>query len=214
MSKQSLMWASEFGDEYARRNSRTMKEREGFWQGYGRKHKRILEVGCGDGKNVVGILRGNENNNEIYGVDVNLIALDMLNYHLVGYESGMVHAVYGKATDIPFKDNFFDLVFTCGLLIHIPPEDLLTVMSEMIRCSRKYVMMMEYYAEEETMIPYHGEDDMLWKRPYAEIFINNFSRLLENYMHWKQIDGGFLGKDDGFDDVNWWLFERTGNNTG
>ena len=33
-----------------------------------------------------------------------------------------------SALDIPFKDGFFELVFTIGVLIHIPPKDLLVAM--------------------------------------------------------------------------------------
>lgn len=228
MNKQENLWSGNFGDSYTERNKYTPEKhdfhvRQLFWadfiEEYQLHEKPVLEVGCGDGKNLHCFNNG-------YGIDINARALT---YNYPGW------SVYGKATDIPFKDNYFDLCFTCGLLIHIPPDDLLTVMGEMVRCSRKYVMFMEYYAEKEEMIEYHGEKDVLWKRPYKDIFLSSFSLSPEKREYKKQwieemkemmkkypdvdynlttpdfdcIDEGFLGKDAGFDDVTWWLFERT-----
>ena len=88
----------------------------------------------------------------------------------------------------------------------------------MVRCSRKYVMFMEYYAEKEEKIEYR-DGVGLWKRPYKQVFEEQYCVPHEVYwalahgtgqfvIPWKCIDEGFLGKDSGFDDITWWLFER------
>ena len=199
MNKQEEMWAGKFGDEYTERNSSfsLYLRRKPFWREFVKKYKipRVLEVGCNRGHNLQ-CFEGMR-----YGIDVNERALKKAQ-ELWKYNGTWCE--YGKATDIPFKDNFFDLVFTCGLLIHIPPDDLLPVMSEMVRCSHKYVMFMEYWAEKEEEIEYRGEMGLLWKRPYKDIFLSFYSR----HSQYECIDEGFLTKDDGFDDVTWWLFER------
>ena len=205
MNKQEEMWAGKFGDEYTRRMINGTEDyaiRQGFWKSFFSRHidiENILEVGCGYGFNLHNIpLVLGFGQRRLVGIDVNDNSLEDC------YRQGRIDTLYGQATDIPFKDNFFDLVFTCGLLIHIPPDDLLPVMSEMVRCSHKYVMFMEYWAEKEEEIEYRGEMGLLWKRPYKDIFLSFYSR----HSQYECIDEGFLTKDDGFDDVTWWLFER------
>ncbi len=45
------------------------------------------------------------------------------------------------------KPGSFDLVFTSGVLIHIAPHDLPTIMGEIHRCSSRYIWGFEYYSE-------------------------------------------------------------------
>lgn len=209
--KDEEMWAGKFGDEYTRRCVSSSLSRFRVWEAFLTKHEmsafdQILEVGCGDGKNIFCMPWA-------YGIEINWTARKeaQKKFHVS-------NIVYGRAQDIPFKDNFFELVFTCGLLIHIPTEDLITVMSEMVRCSKKYVMFMEYFAEKEEKIEYR-DGVGLWKRPYKEIFTKRYCVPYEIYwapghgtgqyeIPWGFVDEGFLGKEDGFDDITWWLFER------
>ena len=73
MSKQGDMWLHKFGDEYTERNMTTNLFRGMFWEsmqdryGFVRMGK-ILEVGCGDGKNLRYF-------NYPYGIDINRKAL-------------------------------------------------------------------------------------------------------------------------------------------
>jgi SAM-dependent methyltransferase len=48
---------------------------------------------------------------------------------------GLAYTAYARrpARELPFRDAWFDLVFTVGLLIHIPEESLPLVMSEVVR---------------------------------------------------------------------------------
>jgi len=205
MNKQEEMWAGKFGDEYHERNllSELYENRPDFWmkkiRGQGMGLTNVLEVGCGTGPNLFWLANRKYPFLEIYGLDINESACEEARKI-----TGVNGICKGMARHLPFKDNFFDLVFTCGLLIHIPPDDLLPVMSEMVRCSHKYVMFMEYWAEKEEEIEYRGEMGLLWKRPYKDIFLSFYSR----HSQYECIDEGFLTKDDGFDDVTWWLFER------
>lgn len=193
MNKQEQEWAGEFGNKYTIRNQPCPIERSLFWDKILDIYQpaRILEVGCGDGKNM-SFLR-DDLRVEVCGIDINITAVKK------ALEYGVWPTV-GSIYDIPFKDGWFDLVFTCGVLIHIPTDSLPTALSEMRRCSRKYVLIMEYYAEKEEEIEYRGRLGLLWKRPFDKIYEQQLptDRL---------IDSGFLGKDQGFDDVTWWLWE-------
>lgn len=46
-----------------------------------------------------------------------------------------INIIRGTADDIPFRDGYFDLVFTSGVLIHINPQSIGKVLREIYRCS-------------------------------------------------------------------------------
>jgi len=50
-----------------------------------------------------------------------------------------INIIHGVADDIPFKDGYFDMVFTSGVLIHISPGNINRVLDEIYRCSREYI---------------------------------------------------------------------------
>jgi len=50
-----------------------------------------------------------------------------------------VNLIQGSVFDIPFKDKYFDMVFTAGVLIHVSPSDIKKVLKEIYRCSTKYI---------------------------------------------------------------------------
>ena len=88
-----------------------------------------------------------------------------------------VDIIEGSAFDIPFKDGFFDLVFTNNVLIHIAPDDIGQVMDEMRRVTRRWIWGFEYYAPTYTEIPYRGHDNLLWKADYGRLFLERFPEL-------------------------------------
>lgn len=112
-----------------------------------------------------------------------------------------VNAVWSPARELPFRDRWFDLVFTMGVLIHQPEAILPLVMAEMVRCSRRWVLCVEYHAEETVEVPYRGQEGALFKRNYRRLFLELFPELTLR-------SEGFLGREEGWDDVTWSLFER------
>ena len=105
-----------------------------------------IEIGSNVGANLQWVVR-HIPPADVYGVDVNQTALRRLRRRLPG-----VNAVASRARDLPFRDRWFDLAFTCGVLIHQPESTLPLVMSEVVRVSRRYVLAVEYYAEESTEV--------------------------------------------------------------
>ena len=110
----------------------------------------------------------------------------------------------GSIKDSNF-DMKFDLVFKSGVLIHTNPDDLLETMSRMYEMSSRYVLIAEYFSRTPVMISYRGEDDRLFKRDFGKLFVENFEC--------KVLDYGFLWGHEfdaaGFDDITYWLFEKT-----
>jgi len=192
------LWAGEFGNIYTERNITAADGRESFWGMILNKYpvRRILEVGCNIGANLQWIHKMIPPR-EVYGVDINEHALGELRNNLVA-----VNAIWSTARELPFRDQWFDLVFTAGVLIHQPDSSLPIVMEEIVRCSCQYVLCIEYFSEETVEIPYRGQDRALFKRDYGQIYCETFPNL-------KLLEQGMLGRNEGWDDVTFWLLEKT-----
>lgn len=191
------LWSGEFGDAYAARNADAWKRREPFWRELLGKVEvaTVLEVGCNVGANLHWLSQHLEPSS-VFGVDVNEEALARARAILP-----RVNVVRASARELPFRDRWFDMVLTAGVLIHLPPSVLPLAMGEIVRCSARYVLCAEYFAEEPTEVPYRGETGALFKRDFGGLYQQLFPGL-------RLLEQGFLGSDQGWDDVTWWLFER------
>ena len=192
------LWAGDFGVIYTRRNEREWRERSSFWKGFLERYplQRILEVGCNSGMNLEWILQAVPAR-EVYGVDINEPALVSLRKRFP-----QANALWSPARELPFRDGWFDLVFCAGVLIHQPETSLRTVMKEIVRCSRRYVLCMEYFSEETVAIPYRGQEGALFKRNYGRLYQEDFPAL-------RLLEQGFLSREQGWDNVTFWMFEKT-----
>ena len=85
--------------------------------------------------------------------------------------------VRATAFEIPFPDNFFDVVFTSGVLIHVAPPDLPKALREIHRCAREFIWGFEYYAPQKMEVPYRGQQGLLWKMDYARVYLDRFEDL-------------------------------------
>ena len=74
----------------------------------------------------------------------------------------------------------------------------------MYEFSSKYILICEYFNRTPVMIEYRGELDMLFKRDFGKLFIENFDCEIVDY--------GFLWghqfDNAGFDDITYWLFRK------
>jgi pseudaminic acid biosynthesis-associated methylase len=191
------LWSGEFGDAYLERNRQAASGRDKFWNALLAKRKpaTVLEVGCNLGGNLIWIARRLEPQN-VYGVDISSAALRELKKALPD-----VNAVWSPAKDLPFRDERFDLVFTAGVLIHQPRQSLKQVMREILRCSRRWVLALEYYSPTTVEVPYRGNRGALFKRDYGRLYQRLAPQL-------QLVETGRLGQQDGWDDVTHWLFEK------
>lgn len=193
------LWAGEFGDAYVERNREAARGREGFWREIVERTApaSILEVGCNIGGNLRPLAELAPDA-ALNGVDVNEIALEIA-------REAVPSATVARASayELPFEDRSIDLVFTTGVLIHLPPEGVESAIDEIVRCSARHVLCGEYFAEAEQEVPYRGEEGALFKRDYGAIYARRHPDLT-------LLDSGFLGasENSSWDDVTWWLFER------
>lgn len=183
---QEKFWLGKFGEDYTERNildpdkmdkeykeifnvSRTEMNNL-FLKDLNLKDGKILEIGCNIG-NQLRFLQamGYEN---LYGIELQPYAVQRAKDFTKG-----INIIQGKADDIPFKDGYFDMVFTSDVLIHIFPENLPIIMKEIARCSNKYVWGFEYYSEMFNEVTYRDNTNTLWKGDYAKEYIKNCPEL-------------------------------------
>jgi len=73
--------------------------------------------------------------------------------------------------DVINLDRKFDLIISDGLLIHIPPKDLITVIRLIFNNSKKYVMGFEYYNDVLLTKVYRGTIP-IYRRNYVMLIKN------------------------------------------
>ena len=128
----------------------------------------VLEVGCNRGHNLLALQHSGY---QVAGVEPMAYAREIAARALLVVADGSLY-------DIPAADASSDLVFTCGVLEHVPPERLDEALAEVVRVSRRYVLAVEYHAEVDTEIAYRGREGMLWKRDYAAHYQRHGCRVL------------------------------------
>lgn len=199
LTKQMESWGGLFGKEYTDRNALSLQEMELIYKGrYGitrtqmnskfigdfDRDIKVLEVGSNIGNQLLCLQESGFKN--LYGIELQSYAVE-----LSKSRTRAINIIEGSAFDIPFKDDFFDLVFTSGVLIHIGPEDLNDVLDEIYRCTRQYVWCFEYYSEVYTQIDYRAHTELLWKANFSKLFLDRFSDLrlvMEEHFKWSDND--------------------------
>lgn len=191
------LWANDFGNAYVERNRDAGGGRGSFWASIIERYPiaSALEVGCNMGANLRWLAEI-ISQESLAGVDVNQRALGELKQTLPG-----VTTHHAPARDLPFPDETFDLVFTMGVLIHQSPTSLPEVMDEIVRCTSRYVLCGEYFAENLVEVPYRGHRGALYKMDFGKMYECRFPQL-------SLLGGGRLSRAVGFDDITYWMFEK------
>lgn len=208
---QEQFWKGDFGKDYTDRNKWTNDEEwdKTYLDTWGLtkleinnkvlkdlpKDIRILEVGCNYGVQLRGLQRMGFTN--LYGIELQPYAVEQSKRAFSG-----LNIITGSGFDMPFKDGFFDLVCTNGVLIHISPDDHYGFMKEICRCSKKYIMGWEYYNEDLKALNYRNNQGYMWKADFAGIYKNYFPELREIEKHFikyvanENVDAIFLLEKD------------------
>jgi pseudaminic acid biosynthesis-associated methylase len=190
------LWTGDFGNDYTKRQANTSDARKDMWRMVlPRRLDSLLEVGANLGANLeamIGLTAG-----DFYATEPNeqarqeLIAKDLC-----------VQVTNDSAHSLSAQDKSMDLVFTSGVLIHIPPEQLTASLHEIHRVARRYIIAAEYFAPSEEMIPYRGHDNALWRRDYGSLYLDQFSdlRCISCLFAWKRMTG--------LDNLTFWVLEK------
>ena len=199
-TEQERFWSGRFGDDYSERNrgsallaaNRALFRR--ILQSAGPLES-ALELGANVGLNLQAFHELLPQA-RLCGVEINRRAWQELS------KLPYVEARHGSILDLRIEEPF-DLVFTKGVLIHIAPEQLEAVYETMVRASRRYVCVAEYYNPTPVEVPYRGHAQRLFKRDFAGDILDGWDLDLVDY--------GFVYHRDPRhpqDDLTWFLLEK------
>lgn len=168
-------WRTGQAEHWAERNPKTAAELEERWLTNWQRGRRevvtetlvgvprtasILEVGCGPGAQLDLLCT--------LGF-TNLTGVDIGHAVLTGVPACVAQA---DAAWLPFADDSFDLVFTCGTLMHIPPGyQRQRAVTELVRVSHRWVWITEYRTERPHIYRFDaGLMPALWTEDWAVLF--------------------------------------------
>lgn len=202
-TEQEAFWAGQFGDEYIQRNisdqligsnaamfSKLIRNCRGV--------ESLIEMGANVGSNLRAI-RTLCPTWVLDAIEINEAAARRLEAW------GGVNKVYHDSI-LDFQSNQqWDIVLVAGVLIHINPEFLPQVYASIVRASKRYIFLVEYYNPTPVEVSYRGHDGRLFKRDFA-------GELLDAYSNLRVLDYGFVWRrDPAFpqDDATWFVLEKT-----
>ena len=197
-TEQEAFWAGAFGDEYTERNRIAPAARVPFFReilGLAPGIQSVCEIGANAGHNLTAL----------QSIDP---ALRMTGIELNSYAFARLAAIPGITAVESSIQNYesetrFDLVFTCGVLIHLKPADLPQVYRKMAVIAARYVLINEYFNPMPVEIEYRGHAGKLFKRDFAGEFLDNTDGF-------EPVRWGFLWKrtQPAWDNSNWTLLRR------
>lgn len=202
-TEQERFWKGSFGDDYLRRNAESDPRLEDkAWRAMtaaipAAEWHSSLECGCNRGRNLATLRRLRPD------MEVSLIEINTRSYEEAMNMLQPRHHFNGSILESAFPPGAFDLAFTCGVLIHIAPEELLANCRKLCDYARRFVLIAEYFSHVPASIDYRGEKNMLFKRDFGGFVLDNFDVQCLDY--------GFLwGREyaGAFDDITWWLFRK------
>lgn len=198
-AEQTLFWEGEFGNDYTQRNNLQASDRIKFFEKIlhlAPDIKDVCELGANRGHNLEA-LQAINNGLELTGVEINRQACSEMSV------KNRINVVCSTIQDF-LPSEKFDLVFTCGVLIHLPPADLPEIYRRMLSLSQKYVLINEYFNPVPVELNYRGHAEKLFKRDFGGEFmdaVNNRVKLLDYGFLWQRVEPAW-------DNTTWWLFEK------
>lgn len=205
LNDQENFWTGEFGDNYIGRNSleRLLGPYTAMWPMILRHCSSLpmtaFEMGC----NIGGNLRALQNLSpaiSLTAIEINAKAAK------IAQETMGPHTVIHNCSILDFKcpENSFDLVFSCGVLIHQDPDCLPEIYKKLYSFSKKYILLSEYYNPTPVAIPYRNHENKLFKRDFAGEMMDMFPDLsLRAYDFIYRRDPVFS-----VDDCTWFLLQK------
>ena len=197
MNDQERFWKGEEGDAYAERNIGNVASNTAFFAralARSGEIESVLELGAGIGENIEA-LHNLLPDAEFWSVEINRNAAERINYGNVIVASLLSFKLPSECKP--------DLVITKGVLIHVNPSDLQTAYLRLYECSKRYILIAEYFNPTPVSVEYRGQAERLWKRDFAAEMMNEYPLRLVDY--------GFVWKHDPMwnqDNLNWWLLSK------
>lgn len=201
MTAQERFWQGEFGDAYVDRNTGAAAVASSlafFARALARAGTlgSVLELGTNRGLNLQA-LRALLPHAQLQGVELNGKACALAR------TLNVADIWEGSLFDYPVTAGF-DLAFTKGVLIHLPPDLLPAAYDKLYQASRRFILVAEYYNPSPVEVSYRGHAERLFKRDFA-------GDLLDRHADLRLLDYGFVYHRDPLfpaDDISWFLLEK------
>lgn len=199
-TSQEKFWSEDFGTEYTHRNSINANQRTDFFAhilGKTLGVHSICEFGANQGHNLEAIHQLSPNY-QLSGVELNASACAMMR------EKSYIETIHCALQDFNPLTTY-DLILTCGVLIHLNPDDLPMIYQKMYDCTNRYLLINEYFNPSPVALDYRGHTGKLFKRDFASDLIDTVG---DDKV--RVIDYGFLWKRlaPSWDNTTWFLIEK------
>lgn len=198
---QEQLWAGEFGNDYILRNrdGALLDNNRALFDKILSRTRGVtsaIEFGANIDNNLRA-LRELMPKAELHSVEINATA------------AAEIRAWGGATVEVASLLDFepsrqWDLSFTKGVLIHLPPEALPDIYDKLVVASSRYVMVCEYYNPSPVEVTYRGHEHALFKRDFA-------GEILDAHPELRLVDYGFTYHRDPkhpLDDSTWFLMEK------
>jgi len=202
-TSQEQLWAGDFGNDYIVRNrdSALLDNNRALFEKI-LSHTQGVTSAIEFGPNIGNNLRAMRDllpAVELHSVEINASAAAEI--------QAWGGATVEVASLLDFKPSRqWDLSFTKGVLIHLPPQALPDVYDKLVAASSRYVMVCEYYNPSPVEVSYRGHEHALFKRDFA-------GEILDAHPELALVDYGFTYHRDPrhpLDDSTWFLMEKQG----
>jgi len=183
-SEQIDFWRGKFGEVYLERNktfdevNKRYKNQTGitveqiflnFFEDIDRDLK-IIELGCNVGLNLSFLQKMGFRN--LYGLELNQKACE-----IAARNNPSISFIHSGIEEYDPKDEKFDLVFTAGVLIHINPNSLNSIIKKIVNLSNKYIFGFEYFSNDVVAIDYRNHKGVMWKQNFPLLYKKLFPSL-------------------------------------
>lgn len=123
--------------------------------------QKICEAGCNVGNNLLAFPK-----------DFDIVGFDLNEKSLLKAKDKFPHFIFERQhiKKTSFSESYFDLVFTRGVLIHIPKNEIEDVLKELLRISKKWIMNLEYFGTDGQVIKWKRGDNLLWYRNMKKLW--------------------------------------------
>ena len=200
-TSQEQLWAGEFGNDYIVRNrdGALLESNRALFDKILSRTRGVtsaIEFGANIGNNLRA-LRELIPAVELHSVEINATAAAEIQTW-----GGATVEVASLLDFVPSRQ--WDLSFTKGVLIHLPPQALPDIYDKLVASSSRYVMVCEYYNPTPVEVAYRGHEHALFKRDFA-------GEILDAHPELALVDYGFTYHRDPhhpLDDSTWFLMEK------
>ena len=137
----------------------------------------ILEIGCGGGAKLEALSKHFQASG--FGIDPSVVAIKDATKRCSTIGSGLNFQT-GLATDLPYDDGQFDLVFFGFCLYLVPPREIFRAVAEADRVLRNggFLVILDFDYGSLKVNPYkHASSVFSFKNNYSELFTSS------NYYH-------------------------------